>query len=112
MATKTKTIARATNIGTSVTTWAGLQNGDAGEQSQDTPWTRAFFMVTGNFGATGSVQIEGSNDGTNWFKLSPAALTAAGLFAALGFTERPWLVRPRVTAGDANTSLVVTAHFV
>lgn len=88
--------------------WKALVNGDAGTAWEMAPNFRtAFFSVTGTFGAAGSVQLEGSNDGTNFFKLSPAAVTTAGLFAALGVTEYPKFIRPHVTAGDGTTALVV-----
>jgi hypothetical protein len=91
----------------STVTWAAVPNGNQGDSIAE-DWASAFFQVTGTFGAGGSVQIEGSNDGSTWVKLSPAALTAAGLFAALGATERPKFVRPNVTAGDGTTALTVT----
>lgn len=91
----------------STITWAAVPNGNQGDAvSED--WSSAFFQVTGTFGAGGSVQIEGSNDGTNWVKLSPAALTAAGLVAALGVNEHPKFLRCNVTAGDGTTALTVT----
>lgn len=91
-------------------TWAAVPNGNQGNGYAGL-WATAWFMVTGIFGTGGSVQIEGSNDGTNWFKLSAAALTAAGLFTALGITERPKFIRPNVTAGDGTTALTVTGFF-
>lgn len=91
-------------------TWAAILNGNQGNGYAG-DWLEAFFQVTGTFGAAGSVQIEGSNDGVNYVKLSPAALTAAGLFAGFGVTERPKFVRPNVTAGDGTTALTVTAFF-
>lgn len=70
-----------------------------------------FTQVTGTFGSGGSVQMEGSNDGFNWVKLSPTALTSAGFFAALGVNERPKYVRPNCTAGDATTNLTIVSWF-
>lgn len=87
--------------------WAAVPNGNQGDAVAE-DWSEAFFQVTGTFGAAGSVQIEGSNDNVNWVKLSPAALTAAGLFAGLGVTERPKYLRPNVTAGDGTTALTIT----
>jgi hypothetical protein len=89
-------------------TWNNIPNGNQGSGWQMRPSYRtAWFTATGTFGADGSVQLEGSNDGANWFKLSPAALTAAGSFAALGVTEVPKYIRPNVTAGDGTTSITV-----
>lgn len=59
------------------------------------------FQVTGNFGAGGTVLLQGSLDGSNWFTLSKADGTAAS-FAASGLaavTESPIYVRPFVSAG-------------
>lgn len=71
----------------------------------------AFFQATGTFGTGGSVQLEGSNDGVNFYKLSAAALTAPGVFAPLGPAERPKYIRPNVTAGDGTTSITITGFF-
>lgn len=87
--------------------WAAVPNGNQGDAVAE-DWSEAFFQATGTFGVGGSVQIEGSNDNTNWVKLSPAALTAAGLFAGLGVTERPKYLRCNVTAGDGTTAITVT----
>ena len=91
-------------------TWAAIPNGNQGAQWALKPSRSAFFQVTGTFGAGGSVRLEGSNDGTNWFALSPAALTAAGFFAPLGVLEYPKFIRPNVTAGDGTTALTVTGN--
>lgn len=90
--------------------WQNIPNGNTGSGWQMRPSYRtAFFQAEGTFGAAGSVQLEGSNDNVNWHKLSPAALTAAGFFAALGVTEVPKYLRPNVTAGDGTTAITVTA---
>lgn len=79
---------------------------------QPNPGWRGFQSVlmqaSGTFGSGGSVQLEGSNDGVNWVKLSPAALTSAGMTTTLGAEERPRYIRPNVTAGDGTTSLTVS----
>lgn len=93
-----------------VVTWSAIPNGNQGDPHGG-PWSSLYAYVTGTFGAAGSVRLEGSNDGTNWFALSPAALTAAGSFAALGAAEHPKYVRPNVTAGDGTTALNVVAFF-
>lgn len=92
-------------------TWSGIgvQPGRAAPPAPG--YETVFAQVTGTFGTGGSIQLEGSNDRVNWVKLSPAALTSAGFFAALGTNERPKFVRPNVTGGDATTSLNVVAWF-
>jgi hypothetical protein len=91
----------------STVVWTAVPNGNQGDGVAE-DWLTAFFQVTGTFGAAGSVQIEGSNDNVNWVKLSPAALTAAGLVAPLAVNERPKWLRPNVTAGDGTTALTIT----
>ncbi len=90
--------------------WPAIPNGNQGDAVSG-DYATAFFQLTGTLGAAGSCQIEGSNDGVNWIKLSPAALVALGFFAALGVNERPKFFRPNVTAGDGTTALTVTAFF-
>jgi hypothetical protein len=93
--------------------WAGLLNSDTG-----TPETlqryagRITMQVLGTFGAGGSVQLEGSNDGgTTWVVLFDNRGTGAALtFTAAGMrslNDLPALIRPNVTAGDGTTTLTV-----
>lgn len=92
-------------------TWAALANTGITSHGQPVPfgsWGGSYFQATGTFGSGGSVQLEGSNDGVTWVKLSPAALTGAGAFAPLGAAEKPRYLRPNVTAGDGTTAIVVT----
>jgi hypothetical protein len=99
-------------IGQSTVVWAGIGNGQAGTFAPKTPgYGKVFVQVTGTFGSGGSIELDGSNDGFNWVKLSSAALTSAGFFAALGANEKPKYIRPNCTAGDATTSLNITAWF-
>jgi len=93
-----------------VVTWAAIPNGNTGDGAAE-DWITCSFQVLGTFGAGGSVQMEGSNDGTHYVKLSAAALTSAGFFSALGANERPKWIRPNVTAGDGTTALTVIAFF-
>ena len=92
----------------STVVWAAVPNGNQGDAIAE-DWTTASFQVGGTFGAGGSVQMEGSNDGTNWVILpGTAALTAAGFFAPITASFRPKYVRCNVTAGDGTTALTVT----
>ena len=66
------------------------------------------FQVTGNFGSGGTIVLQGSLDGSNWFTLSKpdgaaASFTTSGLTAV---TESPIYIRPFVSAG---TGVSVTA---
>lgn len=69
------------------------------------------IVVTGTFGAGGTLVWEGSNDGTNYVTLTDPqgnalSITSAGVKAV---TEAVIFARPRVTAGDGTTSLSVAA---
>lgn len=91
-------------------TWAPLTtSGDVGAQVDYGPGAGGrSIQVTGTFGTSGSVSIEGSNDGQNWYvlnDLSGAALTftSAGL---KGVREDTLYLRPHLTAGTGTISLV------
>jgi hypothetical protein len=66
------------------------------------------WQVTGTFGAAGSVQVEESDDGTNWF-INGAAKTFATL---VDFSSASRFLRFNVTAGDGTTSLFVSLYIV
>lgn len=92
-------------------TWPAIPNGSPGGASPRLSYKSASFQATGVWGSGGSVRLEGSQDAVNWFALTPAALTGAGLFAALGASERPKYIRPSCTAGDSSTSITITGWF-
>jgi hypothetical protein len=92
-----------------VCTWPAIGNGSQGDAAGG-PWVTAYFVVTGTFGAGGSIRLEGSDDAVNWNILSPPSLTAAGSFV-LQLTEHPKFLRPNVTAGDGTTALTVVGFF-
>ena len=69
-------------------------------------------QIQGTFGAGGTVIIEGSIDGTNWYNLrdpssTAISFTAAGMKAVL---ENVPFIRPRVTAGDGTTSITALLY--
>lgn len=71
------------------------------------------FQVTGTWGASGALVVEGSNDGVNYFTLNDQN-NAAITMSANGIKtvrDAPLWIRPRVTVGDGTTSLVVVAAF-
>lgn len=91
--------------------WGGLVNGDAGNVlgPDMALWSDQSVQVTGTFGVGGTVVLEGSNDGTNWFTLNNSqgaslSFTAAGLKKV---QEGALYIRPHVTAGDGTTAIVV-----
>ncbi len=90
-------------------TWSGLTNGDSGEPIPAGLLAEKSIQVTGTFGTGGTVVIEGSNDGNNWFAMpdpqgNALSFTASGLKRVDMNTE---YIRPRVSAGDATTSVTV-----
>jgi hypothetical protein len=89
-------------------TWATLANGDTGTPASDVYLPNHEVSISGTFGTGGSVTIEGSNDGTNFFTLkdwqgSAVTFTAAGIKTVV---DNPQQIRPNVTAGDGTTALV------
>lgn len=68
------------------------------------------IQFNGTFGAGGTIKMQGSNDGTNWFDLTDPqgnaiSKTAAGIETC---TEITMFARPFVSAGDGTTSLTAT----
>lgn len=111
MATRTPTITpHIQNSPVTSVVWTGLLNGDDGSPIDWVGYSDRSVQFTGTFGTGGSIQMEGSNDGTNWGILndlqgSQIVKTATGIE---GIAEVPRYVRPKVTAGDGTTSLTAT----
>jgi hypothetical protein len=90
-------------------TWTGLDSDDSGIPISIIDYTDQTMTVFGTFGAGGSVTIQGSNNGSNWFTLTDPqgnALTKTAAAIEL-VVECPRYIRPLVTAGDGTTSLTV-----
>jgi hypothetical protein len=90
-------------------TWSGLLNSDDGARVTLTDFPDRTVQIVGTFGAGGSVNFEGSNNGTDWVVLTdPQGNPITKTAAAMEFvTETPRYVRPRVTGGDGTTDLSV-----
>jgi hypothetical protein len=89
--------------------WEGLANGDVGEQIILTRFNDRTVSIDGTFsGAT--VNIQGSNDGTNWYNMYDVFgnSIAATVGKLITLTEVPLYVRPSVSAG-AGASITVIA---
>ena len=91
------------------TRWFGMQLGDDGQAASGVEQMDRSVQVFGDFGAGGSVTIEGSLDGEHWATLSdpqgnPLVITSAKIEQ---ITELTMHIRPRVTTGDGTTSLSV-----
>lgn len=106
------TIAKTTNdtiVGNYIYTWAGMAAGDDGVPAGATGSGDRTVQVQGTFGVGGTVLLEGSLDGSNWYTLrdpsgTSLSFTSAGLKAVL---ENIVSVRPRVSNGDISTSITV-----
>lgn len=93
-----------------VITWTGLDSDDSGSPVELVDFPDKTVAITGTFGVGGSITMQGSMDGTNWFALTDPqgnaiTKTAAGMELIV---EAPRYVRPLVTAGDGTTSLTAT----
>lgn len=101
---------RAFGNGSSTFQVTGLLNGDTSSANLQSNSGDRTVQVTGTFGAGGTVIVEGSLDGTNWYQLKDTSgtlisFTAAGLKSVLEYTTH---LRFRVTAGDGTTNLTGT----
>lgn len=114
---------RIDSLATSVITWGGaaaspgntaLAHSDTGQPISLPQKSDMSFQATGTFGAGGSVAIEASNDGTNFFVVKDSYGTTVALTAAapIARVTGPWLwIRPDATGGDNTTAVVVTGVF-
>lgn len=96
-------------IPTCLLTWTSLDSDDSGDPADMLDYPSMTVAVSGTFGAAGSVTVQGSLDGTNWFAMTDAqgnaiTKTSAGIEEIV---EAPRYVRPLVTGGDGTTSLTV-----
>lgn len=106
-----RSVTRADTFGYAVLyTWTGLLNGDTGAAVEMPEYGDRTVQITGTFGVGGTLVLQGSNDGTNWFSLTDPQGNLISKTAAAGenVMETPRYTRPIVTAGDGSTSLVVT----
>jgi hypothetical protein len=91
--------------------WAPLTTTNAdGASAEWIQWADRCIQFHGTFGAGGTVKLQGSNDGTNWYDLADPqgnaiSKTAAGIEQILEMTQ---FVRPFVSAGDGTTSITAT----
>lgn len=90
-------------------TWSGLLNGDTGAPINWANYMDRSIQVLGNFGAGGSVSLEGSNDGNTFTALSdPRGNNLAVTTSRIEQIEDcTYALRPNVTAGDGTTNLTV-----
>ena len=95
-------------------TWSGLTNAtsDTGDPYESHEDAIRLVQVTGTFRAGGTVLIEGSllSDAATFGQLHDTAGSdlSFGDSRVEQIQEGPCIIRPRVSAGDGTTSLVVT----
>jgi len=91
-------------------TWSGLLVSDDGQPAEIIYGQgRIWVQVSGTAGSGGAVVIEGSITGANYGTLNTEGGGAAS-FSNLGgaaLRGTPFLIRPRVSAGDSNTNFTV-----
>ncbi len=110
MATRELSRDPSTGAGLGITwtplTFTGLDDGRAFDTLD---YADISVQVFGTFGVGGSLRIEGSNEATptTWATLNDPQANALDFTAAKieQVLEMPRWIRPRITAGDANTSL-------
>ena len=97
-------------LNTILISWIGLLNGDNGTAWEGADFADRTAQVLGTFGAGGSINLEGSNDGTNWAPLTdPQGNAITKTAASIEYvSELPRFIRPNVTAGDGTTNLTLT----
>lgn len=96
--------------GTSRITWPLMGNGDVGAPVRYHSHADRSVQVTGTLGVGGTVLVEGSLDEANFATLSDPQGVALSLTGPKikAVSEMTTVLRPRVSAGDVNTSLTVT----
>lgn len=112
MPTRSRTVTPLNTFGEDVhiVSWTGLLNGDDGTPLEMPGSADRSVQVHGTFGSGGTLLIEGSNDGVNYYTLndpssSALSVTSAKIETILEITR---YIRPRVSAGDVTTSLTCT----
>lgn len=88
-------------------TWAGLANGDDGAAFEAPEYGDRVVQFQGTFGS-GTIVLQGSNDGTNWHTLNDAGNAAISKTANSLETvmEVPRFVRPLLSGGTAGSVTV------
>ena len=91
------------------TEWTSLLTGETGDKADLSKWPTKSIQISGTVGAGGSVNVQGSNDGVNWFSLKDAfgaslATAAVGIYTIDQNTQH---IRPAVVSGDGTTNIKV-----
>ena len=112
MATISRSTTALTTHGSvgSVATWSGMARGDDGAPIGDPGRTWMTIQVDGTIASGDLVQIQGSNDGTNWYVLLDSE-GAPVEFANVGLRQcnrSSLYVRPFITGSGATADVTVT----
>jgi len=83
-------------------TWAALDTPDTGSTFKRTVFQDLYVQATGTFDS-GTVTLQGSNDGTNWVSLVDPQGNAIAFTAAGGeqLLETPVWIRPIISGGTS-----------
>lgn len=92
--------------------WKSLKSSDEGQPVEVTGNSERSIQFSGVFGEGGAIQLEGSNDGINYYVLTDPQ--GNGIRKSSGSIESVMefvrYVRPKVIGGDSTTEL--DAHFI
>lgn len=90
-------------------TWAGLLADDDGDVVDGADYADRSVQIDGTFGGA-TVEIQGSNDGTNWYVLTdPQGNLIAKTDVSLEqVSEITRFIRPFIDGGDGTTDVTVT----
>lgn len=94
--------------------WADLDAGETGDSVDVARWQEKCIQLPGSMGTT-TVNVQGSNDGTNWASLrakdhlttNDSRSLAAATTGVYQILEAPRLIRVVASAGDTS-NLVIT----
>lgn len=90
--------------------WVGVAQNNLCQAVPLAEWADRSVQVSGTFGSGGTVAIQGSNDGTNYYTLNDplgnaVSKTSAGLSQILELTR--W-IQPALSSGDGTTNLTIS----
>lgn len=102
------------NVPGKIFAWEPMGKGDIGDPLEFdilVKYRHRAFQVAGDFKSGEELLLEGTNDGKSWETLLdphgvPLHISWPGIYSVI---QTPFQVRPRVSEGNEETQLVVTA---
>jgi len=90
-------------------TWSSLLTTETGNKADLSRWPTKSIQVSGNAGTGGSINVQGSNDGTTWATLDESPGDGLGTMAIgiKDILQNTRYVRPVVVSGDEATNFKV-----